>query len=301
MKAAFARWVVRIPIAVSVIALSLSVAFATVKMIADCNLLCIDKTDGQLLYAVVFSISLLGGQYFMNAARAGNVAMTFGFAPTRFAFLHSAQGIAIALASVGILFGLYVLAGARITSVGDKWTILPTLFIFSAALMEEVVFRGLLFEPFSERFGEAKTAVGISLLFAVAHIPNPNASAMGIFNVAMAGILLSVMRIASRTLWMPLGFHFGWNWTLGVGLGMTVSGQDFNFSPIFRTRLIGEPSIWLGGAFGVEESLAATILLFIATAMVMLYTKADTFVTAAEFRRRYTEDRLLHHEAIEKT
>ncbi|GAB1429173.1 hypothetical protein MASR2M18_00030 [Ignavibacteria bacterium] len=301
MKPAFAHWAVRLPVAICIIALSFAVAYtvvATVAFTAIFDFIAgnsnIDSKTADFVYMAIFSICLLVGQYFMNAARAGKVAMTFGFAPTPFALRHFAQGIAFALASVGILFGLYVLAGAEVTLAENELPIISTLLIFFAALMEELVFRGLLFEPFSERFGEAKTTVGISLLFAVAHIPNPNASVMGIANVALAGIMLSVMRIASRTLWMPLGFHFGWNWSLGIGLGMSVSGQDF--SPIFHTRLAAAPSVWLGGAFGVEESLITTILLLVATAAVMLYTKSDPFVAAAEFRRRYAEDGLLQRQ-----
>ena len=67
----------------------------------------------------------------------------------------------------------------------------------------------------------------MSILFGLAHANNPNASALGIINTILAGILLSVGYLKTRSLWFPYGLHFGWNAGLGLVLGFSLSGIDF--------------------------------------------------------------------------
>ena len=298
MQQAFARWYVRLPAAAGACIAAYFITMAVVVALPG-PAFGEPRNAGDIVKTVsiwTLTLSLFGGQLLMNAARAGAGALTFGFAFTRFSARHTAAGAGVAVGQMAVLFGVVAAEGASVEFIPDSAAAILSVsgLIFAAALMEEILFRGLLFEPFSGRFGEAKTAVVISLLFAAAHIPNPNSSIAGIANVALAGLLLSAMRIATRTLWMPVGFHVAWNWLNGVGLGLPVSGADFG-AHILRTVPAGE-SLMTGGAFGVEEGLLTTVLLIGAIPVVLLFTSSDPFVAAAEFRRRYAEDRLLHPE-----
>ncbi len=293
----FARWHFRLAMAVGVSIIAVLLAIGAVFVLPD-NIFQAPGRDDLHVNAILnclLAFFLLAGQFFMNAIRSGKAIMTFGFAPTRFAFIHAISGFGISLVLVALLFSLFLLSGTHATFAGfqPERLMLQTTFIFCAALIEELIFRGLLYEPFSEKFGEVKTAIVISLLFAAAHILNPSVSLLGIINVALAGILLTAMRIASRALWMPFAFHFGWNWLLGVVFGLPVSGNIFPAS-ILTTTISDEHSLWLGGGFGVEEGLLTTILLLISTLFVLLYTKSDPYISAAEFRRRFEEDKLLN-------
>lgn len=299
MEQALARWYVRLPIAVVICIMSVGIA-AVVISIAP-QYLYADKTPGKIdllsnIYIYVLVLGLFAGQLFMNVARAGGGRFTFGFALTKFTVRHSAAGAGVAAGQMAVIYGVVLLQGAHISVVDVQiaTTLSVTVFIFVAALLEELLFRGLLYEPTAERFGEAKTAIVISLLFGAAHISNTNASVAGIINVVLAGLLLAAMRIATRTLWMPLSFHVVWNWLNGVGLGLPVSGQNFG-GEILKTIPAGY-SVLTGGAFGVEEGLLTTVLLIGAIPVVLAHSGSDPFVAAAEFRRRYAESLLLHPE-----
>ena len=66
------------------------------------------------------------------------------------------------------------------------------------------------------------------------------------------GILLSIMYLRTRSLWLPWGFHFAWNTTLGLVLGLPVSGLR-----LFNVAVHGTANgpRWLtGGSYGIEAS-----------------------------------------------
>ena len=69
-----------------------------------------------------------------------------------------------------------------------------------------------------------------------------------------SGVLLALAYAATRSLWLPIGLHFGWNFTEGGIFGAAVSGGLSD--GLIRAPLAGPPLI-TGGAFGPEASLAA--------------------------------------------
>ena len=72
-------------------------------------------------------------------------------------------------------------------------------------------------------------------------------------------MLLAVAYLRTRTLWLPFGIHFGWNFALGFVFGLPVSGMS-TFSVIVHGSIRG-PAWLTGGAYGLENSGAAAILL----------------------------------------
>ena len=57
---------------------------------------------------------------------------------------------------------------------------------------EEVLFRGYTFQTLIEGIGETPATVLLSVLFGCAHLLNPHTSVLGITNIILAGILLSI-------------------------------------------------------------------------------------------------------------
>jgi membrane protease YdiL (CAAX protease family) len=90
-------------------------------------------------------------------------------------------------------------------------------------------------------------------VFGLAHIPNPNASLWGAIAIAIeAGFMLAAAYAATRTLWLPIGLHFGWNFALGGIFGAEVSGNDTTNGLLDAT--LSGPTPLTGGAFGPEAS-----------------------------------------------
>ncbi|MBX9460436.1 MAG: hypothetical protein KL785_04315 [Brevundimonas sp.] len=68
------------------------------------------------------------------------------------------------------------------------------------------------------------------------------------------------------------GWHAAWNWLLGLGFGLEVSGIKIYTLPLI-TDLTAAPGAawWLtGGAFGPEASVATTAVLLTGTVVLML-------------------------------
>lgn len=139
------------------------------------------------------------------------------------------------------------------------------------AACEEILFRGVLFRIIEERAGTVVAVVVSSLLFGGLHLLNPAATVWGAVAIAIQGGLLSAgCFVLTRKLWLPIGFHLGWNFAESGLFGATVSGSQETVGGL----LTGTPhgaAIVSGGAFGPEASIFA-VLVGGAAALVLLRT-----------------------------
>jgi uncharacterized protein len=130
-----------------------------------------------------------------------------------------------------------------------------------AALSEEVIFRGVPLVLLAAPLGRGAALTAIAVPFALAHLGNPNLTALGVGNIALAGIFLGLAFYAPGGLWAAWGAHLGWNGVLAA-LDTPVSGVPFDIP--FLDYRAGAPGWLTGGAFGPEGGLAATLALAIA-------------------------------------
>ncbi|MBM3307389.1 MAG: CPBP family intramembrane metalloprotease [Candidatus Eisenbacteria bacterium] len=123
---------------------------------------------------------------------------------------------------------------------------------------EELMFRGYVLQTLNERAGRAASVIVSSAVFAVMHGVNPGANAMAVLNIAAVGALLSFLFFRTGALWMPIGFHFGWNFLLGYVFTLPVSGL-----PLRGILDVAEATGAEGaaGRFGPESSLVTTLAL----------------------------------------
>ena len=157
---------------------------------------------------------------------------------------------------VGVLFALGVY---RVNSIGISFMdiLLWLSFFLLIAVGEEMIFRGFLFRWIDRRFGFVAALVVSAFIFGLVHW------SQGDFLSAMAiavemGILVGAAYRYSGDLWLPIGMHWGWNFTQGNIFGFSVSGTDAGPSLIKPTL---EGPQWLtGGAFGAEATVVATII-----------------------------------------
>ncbi len=117
-------------------------------------------------------------------------------------------------------------------------------------------------------------AVGISsALFAIAHLANPNFSIGSLVGLIASGLLLAYGYTSTRSLWLPIGLHIGWNFFEGCVFGFPVSG--LNTSRLIVHTLKG-PILWTGGAFGPEAGLILLPALAIGTFFIWVYSTKNT-------------------------
>jgi uncharacterized protein len=159
--------------------------------------------------------------------------------------------------------------------LGDYLTqVLKTSLVLApAALSEEVIFRGIPLVLLAAVIGRGSALVLVAgLVFALFHGLNPGITALGMGNIALAGIFLGVTFYAPGGLWTAFGAHLGWNATLAA-LDAPVSGLPFSI-PFIDYRA-GEPAWLSGGRFGPEGGLLATGAITAALLVAVRWARRD--------------------------
>ncbi|WP_320780426.1 CPBP family intramembrane glutamic endopeptidase [Streptomyces sp. CRN 30] len=168
-------------------------------------------------------------------------------------------------------FVLVVLCGGYGTeggvSVGGALTVLGVM--VGVAVTEELLFRGVLFRLVEELTGTRGALAVSAVLFGGLHLLNPEATLWGALAIAVeGGLMLGAAYAATRTLWVPIGVHLGWNYALSGILGVTVSGDDTGPRGLLRGTLTG-PEALTGGAFGPEASIFAILVCSVPTVLFL--------------------------------
>ncbi|MFM5907918.1 MAG: lysostaphin resistance A-like protein [Novosphingobium sp.] len=172
------------------------------------------------------------------------------------ALLDWARGLAIGSGLMAVAVGIAALCGVyRITGWGSSADL--TIILFSAGLVagfvEESIFRGVLFRWIEEMLGSWGALAITSLLFGFAHWFNDNATVFSSLAIALeAGIMLGACYMLTRSLWLAVGLHMGWNITQGYIFDVPVSGHAVD--GLVNAEITG-PELLSGGAFGLEASV----------------------------------------------
>jgi membrane protease YdiL (CAAX protease family) len=200
-----------------------------------------------------------------------------------------ARGVAIGLTLIGLVLGAMILGGwARVSPIGGTApsnsgsVVHVTLLLLVAAFFEELAVRGYPFQLLARARGPGFAVGATSIVFALLHGANPGVDRTAIANTLLAGILLGILYWKTLSLWLVTGAHFSWNWVMGVGAGLPVSGLEVG-SPLARIRVDG-PEPWTGGAYGPEGGLLLSVvaLLGIAWAARTSRLSRDRAVLARE-------------------
>jgi hypothetical protein len=141
----------------------------------------------------------------------------------------------------------------------------------TAAMLEEVTFRGYPFQRLADGLNSIDRSIGmpfgssaivvLSILFGAVHMRNPHATLLGAANTALIGVFFAIAYLRTRSLWMSFGAHFGWNFSLGVLFGLPVSGMT-RFSVVVQGVARG-PYLLTGGDYGLEASATGTAVILL--------------------------------------
>ncbi|MEU3644700.1 type II CAAX endopeptidase family protein [Lentzea sp. NPDC034063] len=169
-----------------------------------------------------------------------------------------------------LMLAILVFGGVDDLSWGSFFGFLGLVGMMSSvAVMEEVLFRGVLFRILEERAGTVISLVVSSLLFGATHLVNVNATLWGALAIGLTGgAMLASAYVVTRSLWFPIGLHFAWNFTHAGVFGIAVSGSEDVPNGLLHTTLSG-PSVLTGGTFGPEASLMALVVCLAATVVLL--------------------------------
>ena len=157
-------------------------------------------------------------------------------------------------------------------------------FMAGASVTEELLFRGVLFRTMEERFGTWGALIPTSVLFGAWHLLNPDASLWGATVIALsAGPMLAAAYVATRSLWLPIGLHFGWNFAASGIFSTEVSGNDTQQGLLDAST--SGPTLISGGEFGPEASLYTLVFWALVTVALLWLARRRGQLTPRRSKR----------------
>jgi membrane protease YdiL (CAAX protease family) len=229
-----------------------------------------------VVYRLTLLAAGLGAGYFCLRLLEGLPWRSLGLTLHRGWVRDLIIGTLIGFVTLAVAVGIATAAGGlRFSFIGNNlllpagWSLLTAgALLFVAALAEEVAFRGYPLQTMTRAglmwFGVLVTSV----LFSSGHLWNPNVvPGLTFANTLIAGVWLAVAYLKTRSLWFPLGVHWGWNWALGSVFGLPISGARPFDNPILRGDDVG-PAWLTGGSYGIEGGVACTVALVVFTLFI---------------------------------
>ncbi len=220
---------------------------------------------GPLVTGVVssFAAAALANAITLRIYERGNLAdigLGFSAASRRNILLGFAGGCGAAAIGAGLplLTGAAYLVPAPEQPRNIASFLFITIVLFFGAVGEEMLFRGYGFQLLLRRWGAFATILPMAVLFAWAHSGNPDVSPLALVNTFLWGTLFGLCFLRSGDLWLSIGLHFGWNWTLPL-FGIDVSG--FTMSVTGYTMQWNAGPLWSGGGYGLEGGLLTLFVL----------------------------------------
>jgi membrane protease YdiL (CAAX protease family) len=196
-------------------------------------------------------------------------------------------GVAVcAAALVGMAAGGTRISLAEVGGGALRTLVVSFVIFLLGAAAEEMLFRGYALQTLMRSWPLWVALLPVSVFFALVHLANPNvAPGFTFVNTVLAGVWLGVAYWRTRSLWFPLGLHFGWNWVQGALLGSPVSGIT-GITPHPLLRFADAGPAWVGGgAYGIEGGAACTLALVAAT----LFTWRTGLLKASPEMKQYTD------------
>jgi membrane protease YdiL (CAAX protease family) len=180
-----------------------------------------------------------------------------------------AKGAALGFLILGIIFAFSLAVGSirvegfarpapdGVSVVG--YLLGAMLAFLSVGVYEELMFRGYVLQRLNDSASRIASVLVSSVVFAVLHGFNPGADVFGILNTIGIGIILCVLYFRTGSLWMPIGFHTAWNFSLSYIYSLPVSGIPLY--GVLNVVEVDADSRLTGGSYGPEAGLACTIAL----------------------------------------
>jgi len=189
-------------------------------------------------------------------------------------------GFALTAAMMGLIYAIEWAAG-WLSFEGFVWEfqssgrvarevlIMLAVYIF-VGWQEELIARGYWLQNLADGINQDWAIFISSLFFSLAHYGNPGFAWAPLLGLLISGYFLAYAYTRTRSLWLPIGLHIGWNFFEGTVFGFQVSGTD-SYRLILQS--VSGPTIWTGGAFGPEAGLVLIPGLLVGVLAIQWYTR----------------------------
>ena len=158
--------------------------------------------------------------------------------------------------------------------------IILTILVLMQGFLEEVVFRGYLMTRLAAKKGKWIAILLSSLFYLVFRMSNPTTSKIDLLNIFLISVVMSLLYWYFDNVLVIAIFHAFWNCISGLIFGFNLSGIKLSDS-IFTVAAISDKQILIGGSYGIEGSIIATVFFAILGLLVYmgLYLKMFRRIT----------------------
>ena len=196
----------------------------------------------------------------------------FGFSKeNNLVAIKAGFGLAI-FSVVGVVAILLISNNVSLTLSNDfkiSTIIILIILVLIQGFLEEIVFRGYLMTRLAAKKGKWVAIILSSLFYLVFRMSNPTTSKLDLINIFLISIVMSLLYWYFDNILVIAIFHAFWNCISGVILGFNISGIRVSDS-LFAVKAISDKQILIGGSYGIEGSIIATVFFAILGLLVYM-------------------------------
>jgi membrane protease YdiL (CAAX protease family) len=225
----------------------------------------------------------------------------FGFHISRGWWIQLGFGAALGALLMGLIFlaerslGYIQIIQFRYTVEPDAslaWALL-VMFIhyIGISFTEEVLARGYLLRNLMEGFALASRSLTMALavfvssvIFALPHAGNPNATPVSTLLLVVFGVMCAMGVVLTGELAIPLGLHLTWNFFQGNVFGFPVSGWEMRGGTLIQIRQ-GGPGWFTGDAFGPEAGVVGLLAMLFGITLIVLWSRNNIRIGRSYVKR----------------
>ena len=147
--------------------------------------------------------------------------------------------------------------------------IILAILVLMQGFLEEVVFRGYLMTRLAAKKGKWIAILLSSIFYLVFRMSNPTTSKIDLLNIFLISVVMSLLYWYFDNVLVIAIFHAFWNCISGLVFGFNLSGIKLSDS-IFIVAAISDKQILIGGSYGIEGSIIATVFFAILGLLVYM-------------------------------
>ena len=147
--------------------------------------------------------------------------------------------------------------------------IILIILVLMQGFLEEIVFRGYLMTRLAAKKGKWIAILLSSIFYLVFRMSNPSTSKLDLLNIFLISIVMSLLYWYFDNVLVIAIFHAFWNCTSGIVFGFNLSGIKLSDS-IFTVEAISDKQVLIGGSYGIEGSIIATVFFAILGLLVYM-------------------------------
>lgn len=144
-------------------------------------------------------------------------------------------------------------------------------FVFQAGV-EEFIFRGWLLSTATRRWNLTAGFIASSCAFTFLHY-SPHQPVREIIMAFTFGLFACAWAWRAGSIWGVMGWHAGWNWLVGVGFAVPITGFDLKLPALLVQLMPLGPDFLTGGPAGPESSVITIGLLAAATLLILVWPR----------------------------